>query len=67
MIAGKWKGANEAGRDDCELCGETRNLRTIHFIGNKKVLSVVKDHLDICAQCFHLSNMPNWHVCDCGS
>jgi len=64
MIKGKWKGANEAGVDDCEMCGEPRELRVIHYIGKYPVPE--KDHLAICYQCWHVLKMPGWHACGCG-
>jgi len=64
VIRGSWKGANEAGIDNCEMCGDYKKLRTIHYVGPAPVPK--KDHLNVCVDCFHVLNMPGWHACGCG-
>jgi hypothetical protein len=63
MIEGAWKGANEVGIDDCEMCGDYKKLRTIHYVGLPPAPK--KDHLNICVHCFHRLDMPGWHSCGC--
>jgi len=63
MIEGTWKGANEASYGDCEICGDKRKRRVIHYVGKGKV---PMDHLFVCESCFVTSNMKDWHACGCG-
>jgi hypothetical protein len=66
MIEG-WEGANEAGEDECELCGETRELRLAHYNGAPGTLQPgAKDHLELCQQCFYTAKLKHWHGCGCG-
>lgn len=64
MIKGKWKCANEAGINDCEMCGDHKELRVIHYVGPAPAPK--KDHLNVCIMCFHTLDMPGWHACGCG-
>ncbi len=63
MLKGNWKDAREIGKGDCAFCSRKRNLRMVHYVGTRLIPRVLKDHLKICAQCFHIVHLDDWHAC----